>query len=185
MVTGDISQIISLRIHPHPEPTAEPTFEPTAEPTVFGDDDDALYDGGTYGGMPQPRNERPWEELQNNTDTADDMEGRDAEDEGEDEDGDSDDEDPASDDGGSLLNLLDQVDNGEATKTTTGIFNSIGKSWRELAGTAATTVATTVFGRGRNRVVGRHGSVGSAQELSYFRHGEPELSVLSRRFVGG
>lgn len=111
MVTGNIADIISLRIHPHPEPTAEPTFEPTAEPTVV-DDDDEMYDGG----MPQPRNERPWEELQNSTDAAGDMEGRDAEDEDEDEDGgvDSDDEDPASDDG--LLNLLDQVDNnGEAT----------------------------------------------------------------------
>ena len=124
VVTGDISQIISFRLHPHPAPTAEPTFAPTLE----DDDDDDDDDGESYdGGMPQPRNERPWEELQNSTDIADEestMEGRDAENE-DDEDEDSDEEedeekDPASDDG-NLVNLLDQVDNGGATKTTNNI----------------------------------------------------------------
>ena len=123
MVTGDISQIISLRLHPHPAPTAEPTFAPTAEPTfaptlVDDDDDDDDDDDELYGnGMPQPRNERPWEELQNSNSTDADqnqMDGRDA----EDEDGDSDDNelDPASDDGG-ILDLLEKVDSDDDAET--------------------------------------------------------------------
>ena len=106
--TGDISHIISPRLHPHPEPTPEPSLAPSLgddhDDDDDGDDDD--MDDDSYVVI-QPRNERPWGELLHANSTADQdpMDGRDGE------------EDPASDDG-DLLNLLEQVDNGDATQGT-------------------------------------------------------------------
>ena len=59
---GDLSHILSARTHPHPEPTSAPS----AGPSFY----DGEMDGGGElpqfmppppDGMPEPRNERPWD----------------------------------------------------------------------------------------------------------------------------
>lgn len=77
---GDLSHILSARTHPHPEPTSSPS----AGPPFYGGESDgggelpqmmppppAPTTGEEDSEVPQPRNERPWDEEEEEVELGD------------------------------------------------------------------------------------------------------------------